>query len=661
MSARKGKTAGTARQPHRKADASTAGAFGFGWLDAHVWVLLPVLLLIALAAYQPAWHGAMLWDDDFHITRPELRSLQGLRQIWFSIGATPQYYPVVHSAFWLQHTVWGDDTLGYHLVNITLHAVSAFLLALILRRLKARGAILAAVVFALHPVQVESVAWMTELKNTLSGTFYMAAAFAYLDFDASRRAPRYALALLLFALALLSKTVTATLPAALLVVFWWQRGRLEWQKDVLPLLPFFVVGIAGGLTTAWFERTLIGAEGAAFAFTFVERTLIAGRVIWFYLATLLWPAHLVFIYPRWDVSQQVWWQYLYPLGALVLTAALWRLRTWSRAPLAAFLFFVGTLFPALGFLNVYPFRFSFVADHFQYLAGIGIIALGASGLALLADRWQTDKRAAVGGAVVVAALLSVLTWNQSHLYADAETLYRETIARNPSCWMAHNNLGELKLQSTPDNLAEAMTHFADALRLYPTYPEAHNNMGIGLLRTGRIDEAIAQFAAAVRDKPTYLGAHANLALALAQGGRLPEAAAEYVTTLRLRPDSATAHTNLGVVLAQMGRLQDSLPHLREAVRLQPNDASGYYALGSVLQGLDQTDAAIAQYREALAHGPGAEAANIHNDLGLALGKLGRMDDAAAEFREALRLKPDFGDARGNLAKAIAGHGQAPAR
>ena len=267
--------------------------------------------------------------------------------------------------------------MGYHLVNIILHCVSAALLFRLLRRLKVPGAHLAAAIFALHPVQVESVAWISELKNTLSTPCYLAAMLAYLRFDRTRDKPWYFLALLCFALALSSKTVTATLPAAMLLIFWWQRGGLGWRRDVLPLLPFFAFGSIAGCLTAWAERKL-GAEGRLFDFGLLERFLIAGRVVWFYLAKLLWPVDLIFIYPRWQVSERVSWQYLFPLAAAGLLWMLWRLRQRARAPLAAALFFGGTLFPVLGFFNVYPFRFSWVADHFQYLAGVGVIVPAAT-------------------------------------------------------------------------------------------------------------------------------------------------------------------------------------------------------------------------------------------------------------------------------------------
>ena len=288
--------------------------------DRFLWLLLPLLLLATLMAYHPAWHGGVLWDDKAHITIPELRSATGLWRIWFDLDATQQYYPVVHSAFWILYALWGDQTLAYHIVNIVLHALSAFLLALILRRLSVPGAWLAAVIFALHPVHVESVAWISELKNTLSGALFLGAALSYLQFDKGRQKRFYGLAAALFVLALLSKSVTATLPAALLVVFWYQRGTLGWRRDIIPLLPFFAAGAGGGLLTVWVERTLIGAEGAEFSFNLIERCLIAGRAIWFYLGKLCWPADLIFQYPRWQIDQGVWWQYLYPLGVVALFA-----------------------------------------------------------------------------------------------------------------------------------------------------------------------------------------------------------------------------------------------------------------------------------------------------------------------------------------------------
>jgi protein O-mannosyl-transferase len=440
---------------------------GSGIRDKRLGIAAAVLFLVTAAAYQPAWHGEPLWDDDGHVTRVELRTASGLAQIWTQIGATQQYYPVTHSAFWIQQALWGDAPLGYHLVNTSLHALSACLLGLILLRLGVPGAWLAAAIFALHPVHVESVAWISELKNVLSGVLYLSAALVYLEFDRTRRLPWYLVAALLFGLAILAKSVTVTLPAALLVVFWWRRGHIDWRSDVRPLLPFFAVGLAAGLVTVWFERNLIGAQGEEFGLTAIERLLLAGRAAWFYAAALFWPLNLSFIYPRWHIDQSAPWQYAFPLAAAGALALAWRLRHLTRAPLAALLFFGGTVFPALGFFNVYPFRFSYVADHFQYLASIGLIVLVSASLAI-AFRRRTPGTLVLAAAPLLL-VLALLTWRQAHNYRDTETLYRATIAANPQAWLAHNNLAVVLLEGDPPeaNVREAAALAERALTLKP--------------------------------------------------------------------------------------------------------------------------------------------------------------------------------------------------
>jgi Flp pilus assembly protein TadD len=531
-----------------------------------------ILLLFAAVglAYQPVWHAGFIWDDDAHVTVPALRSWEGLGRIWCDPAATQQYYPLLHSAFWLEHRLWGDFAPGYHWVNLALHALNAVMVGLILRRLRVPGAALAAGIFALHPVMVESVAWVTELKNTLSGFFYLGAALAYLRFDEDRRRRWYGLALGLFVLSLLSKTVTATLPGALLVVFWWQRGRLAWRRDVLPVLPFFALGAAGGLFTAWVERKVIGAEGADFAFTLVERGLIAGRALGFYSGKLLWPADLIFIYPRWTVSQTAWWQYLYPAGALLGLGLLWRLRHWSRGPLAGALFFAGTLLPVLGFFNVYPFIFSFLADHFQYLASLGVIVPAAAGVERIV-RWRGwSGPVAVGLGWGLLVILGILTWRQSRMYRDAETLYRMTLVENPECRMAHDQLGQVLAKT--GRMGEAIDQFEETLRIKPNEARTHNSLGTVLLAAGRTEEAIGHYRQALRLKPDFAGAENNLGIALVQAGRMPEAGYHFGQAVRLQPDYAEAHNNLGGALLRAGRVEEAKYHFEQAVRLQPDYA-----------------------------------------------------------------------------------------
>ncbi len=612
-------------------------------------LLLPVLLAATLAAYYPAWHGAVLWDDDQHITREDLSSLSGLARIWSDFGATQQYYPLTHSTFWIQHKLWEDETLGYHLVNIIFHAFSAYLLALILWRLSVPGAVLTAVIFALHPVQVESVAWITELKNVLSGLLYLSSAAVFLRFHRTRQKTWYLLGTVLFVMALLAKTVTATLPPALLVIIWWQRGKLEWRRDVLPIAPWFILGTAGGLLTAWIEHTVIGAEGAGYQFSLIERCLIAGRVVWFYLGKLAWPTDLTFIYPRWQIDSGAWWQYIYPIGLVVCMAGLWCMRKVSRAPFAAMLLFCGTLFPVLGFFNVYPFRYSFVADHFQYLACIPIMALFSAGLVTLVKRLPLQsKTASIVLVSTIGCVLAVTTWSQSRQYIDAETLYRSTIARNPSCWMAHNNLGNA-LQKT-GQLEESVTEYNEAVRIKPDYAEAYLNLGNTLQRMGRLEESLTQFQAALRLQPDFAEAYSNLGNALLGLGRTGDAILQFQEALRRKPDSAAIRFNLANAFQEVGRLEDAMVQYREALRLQPGFAGAHYNFGIVLQKLGRHQEAVGQFREAVKYVPGF--AEAHNTLGISLAALGQLEEAVSHFKEAVRLKPGFGDAGANLARTL---------
>ena len=521
-------------------------------------------------AYLPAWNGTPIWDDDAHLTKPELRSLEGLAKIWTQPGATQQYYPLVHTLFWVEHRLWGDWPEGYHLLNILLHCTSALLLVRIFRQLEIPGAWLAAGIFALHPIQVESVAWISELKNLLSGVFYFWSLSVYLKFDRSRNLAFYVAALVIFALGLMSKTVIATLPAVILVIFWWKRGRLSLKEDFLPLVPFFLVGTAAGLFTAWAERTLIGAEGAAFNYSFIERMLIAGRAIWFYLSKFIWPLDLIFIYPRWQISQSVWWQYLYPAAVLLLLAVLvWRSRRW-RAPLAGFLIFIGTLFPVLGFLNVYPFRYSLVADHFQYLACLGIIALAVSGIVWQLKQWQLwGQPIGFGLCGALLASLTALTWHQSAMYTDIETLWRTTIERNPKAWMAHDNLGALLFRQGRVN--EAILHFRKAVEIDTEQAEPQANLGNALLQNGDLDEAIAQYSSALRVKPNYAEVHYNLGNALLRKGQADEAIAQYEKAIALKPDYANIHNNLGIVLFQKGEVDRAIAQYQRALEINPQD------------------------------------------------------------------------------------------
>jgi tetratricopeptide (TPR) repeat protein len=613
------------------------------------------LLLAVLCAYQPAWHGQPVWDDDGHMTKPELRSAAGLGRIWTQVGATQQYYPLLHTVFWVEHRLFGDATPGYHVLNILLHGVSALLLVAILRRLGVRGAWLGGWLFALHPVMVESVAWIAELKNTLSGAFFLGAGLAYLRFDETRAPRRYALALLLFLAGLLAKSVVATLPAALLVVLWWQRGRIGGKRDVLPLLPFFVGGAIAGLFTAWVERRFIGAEGSEWSFTLLDRFLIAGRAIGFYLGKLLVPVPLVFIYPRWHIDAVAVWQHLPPLGVLLTAVVLYRLRHRSRAPLAVLLYFVVALFPSLGFFNIYPFRYSFVADHFQYLAAIGPLAAAAAFIHWGADRlaeryWQPARRLLPA---LLLSLLFLLSFRQSGMYADAATLYRTTIERNPDCWMAHYNLAILLAEK--GRTAEAEVHYRKALAENPQHAKARINLGILLAKAGQNDEAVAQYEQALAINPRSADAHYNLGTLLAATGHTAEGEAHYRQALAKNPKHADAHNNLAILLADTGRVDEAVGHYRAALASRPTDYEIHNNLGILLAKLGRPEEALASFARAVAIHP--RFAQAQNNLGIALAKAGRPEEAIVHYQEALASHPGYAEAHNNLGILLASSGR----
>jgi len=600
-----------------------------------------LLLAAALFAFFPSLTGGFLWDDSAHVTGPQLRSLHGLWRIWFEAGATQQYYPLLHSAFWVEHRLWGDSVLGYHLANVALHAAAAWMLVLALRGLSFPAPLLAGLVFALHPVCVESVAWISEQKNTLSAAIYLASALLYLRFDGSRRRTAYSWAFALYVLALLTKSVTATLPAALLVVLWWRRGRLDWRRDVFPLTPWFAVGTASGLFTAWMEEKFIGAEGAEFSFTAVQRTLLAGRAVVFYIRSLAWPGKLMFVYPRWSLKSDMPLAWACLIGVLALALALVALARRRRGPLAGFLFFVGTLFPVLGFVNVYPFRFSFVADHFQYLASIGLLVPAAWGLSWIAGRLPLGAAGRSCLVLAVPAALGVLSWRQCRIYRDPDTLYRSTIAANPSAWLAHYNLA-VSLGMGPGHIAEAISEYETTLRLKPDHWEARNNLATALTKLpGRLGDAIAQYELALRYNPDFAEAHNNLGVALdGVPGREGEAREQLRAAIRIRPDYAVAHCNLGnLLVGDPETLAGAVREFEAAVRIEPGAAQYHYALANALslQGARLEDAAD-EYRAALRLRPGQ--AEAHANLANALARLpGRGGEAIAEYSAALRIDP----------------------
>jgi tetratricopeptide (TPR) repeat protein len=425
---------------------------------------------------------------------------------------------------------------------------------------------------------------------------------------------------------------------------------------VTPLVPFFALGLGAGVMTAWVERHyVIGALTLDFGLAPLERVLLAGRVVWFYLGKLLWPVDLMFFYPRWEISRSVWWLYLFPLGVLGLMIGLWVLRKRSRGPLAALLFFVAALLPALGFVDVYPFRYSFVADHFQYLASLGAIVFVCAVAASWMDGQGARRRMAgqVGG-LAVLAVLTLLTWRQSTLYASSETLYRQTLERNPRCWLALNNLGVIRLERQDYDGAEKL--FFQSLSLNPEYEAALNNCGFVLARRGRVDDAIAYYRRALEIWPEYPDANVNLGNALFTQGKFDDAIGHYTRALRLRPELVEAHNNMAFALLAKGKPREAIPQFEEALRLDESTTTALVGLARTLA--VSADPAIRNGARAVELAERAAWLSRRSDplvldvLAAAYAEAGRFDDAVSAAGVALDRAREIN--RGDLVVELEG-------
>ena len=635
------------------------------------------ILLLVVGAYLPALRGQFIWDDDYNIIKSApLRTLGGLFRIWFEPGATQQYYPLTHTSFWVDYHLWGLHPLPYHAENILLHALGAILVWRVLRRLSVPGAWLGAALFALHPVCVESVAWITERKNTLCVVFFLGSLLAAIEFWLPRPAPAakttskssgttemgfgpwkfYWLALILYLCALWSKTATLGLPGVILVLAWWKRGRLV-RRDAVLLLPFVAVGVGLALITLTIERRLIriGASVEAWHFLPFERLLIAARALWFYLWKLCWPHPLMFMYPRWQLETASLPGYA-ALGAGVAgLLLLWsRRQGWGRPVLAAVAYFIMMLFPVLGFVNGTFFRYSFVCDHFQYLAAIGPLALAAAAIAS-ALKFSSIRKPLLSTAVYGSLLLTlgILTWRQTGVYYNLETLWRDSLKHNPDSWMAHNNLANYLCQS--GRFAEAETHYQRTIELRPNDYYPYYDQGLAYAMQGKLDQAIQYFTKTLQICPTNSSAHTELGKVLSRKGDLNEAIQEYARALEIDPGNALGHFNLGAARARQGNLDEAIREYTKASQLDPELAIASLSLGNLFAGKGRLDDALAAYTRVLDTDPNSVAA--HCGLGRVLAAKGNVEDAIAQYRKALEIEPNSLDALVNLGNALVSRGE----
>ncbi len=585
------------------------------------WVWGSILIFAVILAYGPVWHAGFIWDDDYHLTtNPCIIGPLGLKEIWTTSAA--RIGPLTFTTFWVEDALWGLHPLPYHLVNVLLHGASAILLWRVLLGLRVPGAWLGAALWALHPVEVESVAWITEMKNTQSCLFYLLTVLFFVKAlkarDSNNRGTwgwNDALTLLCAALAMTSKSSTVILPIVLCLCAWWMEGRWNW-RNLVRVGPIILMSVAASALSIWTQK-LEGGMGSSLARSWPERLATAGDAVWFYLGKLLWPHPLIMVYPRWqiDVSQPL--SYLPLLAVIIVLFIFWLKReSWSRPWFFAFTYFLAALLPVLGLVEHSFLRYSFVGDHFQYLASMGPLALAGAGLTRLADFMVKEKsQLQASFCAGLLLVLGMLSWQRARAYASQETLWVDTVAKNPNCWVGYYNLGVVLIQK--GQVDAAMARFQQALEINPNDAPSHNNLGNTLAQTGHTDEAMVQFLKALDINPNY----------------------------------AEAHENLGNAFAQMGHTDEAIIHYQRALDINPNFAEAHYDLGNLLVQKGRLDEAIGEYRKALE--ANAANASIHTNLGIALVQNGQVNEAIAQFQQAVRLNPQDSDAQANLAKAQA--------
>jgi len=602
-------------------------------------------------AYSPAIKGDFIWDDDNYVTaNPLITAPDGLWRIWFSTDATSQYFPLVYTTFRLEHKLWGFNPMPYHIANVAIHIISSLLLWLILRRLAIPAAFVAAALFALHPVNVESVAWITERKNVLMLVFSLLSLLFWIEFALRPQTKKrailfFVLSLLCYAIALFSKTTACVLPAALLLVIWLKDIPLK-IKSFLLVIPYVVMGIAMGLLVIWWEHQHQGTGLVDMHLSILERLLIASRAVWFYAAKIFFPANLAFSYPRWDINPAKVSQYIWLLACLLMAGGLWFWRkVLGRRVIAAVLFFVAALSPMLGFLDLYTFVYTWVADHYQYMAAIALITLAvAAGSRLIARLGKYAKITKVLIAFVLLLTCAVLTWRQCRIYTNLETLWNDTLKKNPDSWIAHNNLGQMLLeQGKTDELIYHLTRAIDIAQRNPAvHPYIIATMRYNLAQSqGKFQDAIEQLRIAIDVLPNDPKTYLVLADLLESQGRFGEAVNYLKQAIKIIPDDETLHYHLAGVLLKQGDVPGAIIYLQQALDIKPDDIDALDGLVRFFAAQQDTDIrrstkAVEYARRAVQHTNRQNPVTL-NLLATALASDKQFAEAAATAEEALKL------------------------
>jgi protein O-mannosyl-transferase len=594
------------------------------------WLLLGagIIVLAVLWIYAPVYHGDWLWDDDQLLTTNatvQSKSLAGLTKLWLDPDGA-DYFPLSYSFLWAQWPFFGLQSTGYHVTSILLHALSALLVWALFAQLRIPAAFLGGLLFAIHPVCVESVSWVSEIKNTLSMPFFLLSCICWvMQDDAAESAPvrsrtglLYLMSVVFFLVAMFAKTSMVALPVVLLVHAWWKRGRIT-QDDLTKTAPFFLISLLLGLITIYYQHgRAIGTEKMPVEslFTpagFLQRTAVVGMAIFFYLSKVIAPVGLLPIYPRWEAPQA--WQFL--AWPAMFAAIPWIRENvgtavrpgWGRHVAFGLGFFLLMVAPVLGFVTISYMRITWVADHFIYLPMLGVIALLVGGAGAWYDSSDEQRRPwLIGGAATMFAVLAF----SAHVYAmawrDEDALWSHTLRTNESAWQAHNRLGARKFAR--NDVEGAHYHFTRSTALRPDLGETHNNLGTTLSRKGQLDEAIKEFAEARRLTPQVMQMNVNLVNALMMTGRKEEAeqalrkSIEFFKKDAADPKSVAArndpggHRKSAHLLSTLGRHEAAVSELLVALEKQPEEIDVHMQLATAQQAAGKYADAVTTFENA---------------------------------------------------------------
>ena len=609
------------------------------------------LVIIAALVYAPARDCGFIWDDDDYITNNEvLTEPGGLARIWFEPTSIPQYYPLIHTTFWLEHRLGGMDPAGFHVVNILLHGLASAILFLLLRRLEVPFPWVCAALFAVHPVGVESVAWVTERKNVLSLLFFLLSLHYWWRHrqEETLGLRQCATLVLLFVCALLSKSVTATLPFVMLLLVWWKQGHIG-RADIKLAVPMILLGAASGVLTAYLERVHVGAAEALPSMEFSQRLALAGRASTFYAQKIVWPHPLLFSYEKWDLDSWGALHFLPTILVLLTVGFLFVLRRRiGRGPVTGVLFFLGVLTPALGFFDVFPFRYSYVADHFQYHASIGLITLlGASLLRAVQSYGSTSL--ALGLAAVLLFALAFKTHRQIEPYKDLPSIWEHTLEGNPNSTLACSNLSPFLIHE--GEYKEARILLERCLEQDPLMFEAHANLGVVDYEEGHIEEARSRFERALEIKPGHVMSLLNLAEVEWSHGSKDQAFSYLAKVREESPDHLNVLRTEVKFMMGSGRYKEAVPRLRRILELRPDQIVYLGSLGEALIRSGSSTEGMQVLNRYLKAAPADHGARL---LGAqTLLKKGRASKAAAQFAAVLGQLPKSQDAFDGLVVTLA--------